>query len=129
MDRKAHAGTILAADAVGVDPDHAPAVGPFEQLHIGACDAVEADVKQLTKLPVGLAFEHQVKSVVDAEAVDEPDRSPQHSDISPALLLRHAGGDERCGEVLPNPTCEAPRVNAGLRRAVGRARSWRCADG
>src|SRR5690349_21455280 len=111
MDRKAHDGTILGAEAVSIDPHHGLSVGPFEQLDVGACDPVEADVKQLAEFPVGLAFENHIKSVVDAEPIGEPDRSAQHCYIGTALRFWHAGGDERCGEVLPNPAGEAPGVD------------------
>src|SRR5205823_11069965 len=40
-DRQAHRRVRVAADAVGIDPDDLLAVGPFQKLDIGACDAVE----------------------------------------------------------------------------------------
>jgi hypothetical protein len=58
----------LAADAVAVDPQISPAVGPFEQLDVGAGDAVEADIKQAA---LSARLVDQVELVLDAEAVGE----------------------------------------------------------
>ena len=75
----------LAADAVGIDPDDVLAVGPFHELDVGAGDAVEPGVEQLAEAAVGIALEHQVEAVVDAEAVGERDRAGEQSDIFAAL--------------------------------------------
>src|ERR1051326_2593428 len=115
---------VLAADAVSVDPDDVLSVGPFEELDIGAGDAVHPDVEQLSERSVRPALDHQVELVIDTEAAGKLDRSPKKIHIFPALTLRHSGSDKGPGEVLAHAPAEAPGVD--LICTCGGRRSRQC---
>src|SRR3954468_1902757 len=90
VDGHLHALTLLAANTVAVDPDHLLAVGPFEQLDIGAGDPVEAHIQ---KPSFRSGFVDEVELVLDTEAIGEADRASEDADIFAADALGHLGLD------------------------------------
>src|SRR3954447_2140468 len=60
-DRKAHGRRGFTADAVGIEPDDGLAVGPFEELDVGAGDTVETRIDELPGLPVLAAQDDEVE--------------------------------------------------------------------